>query len=64
MSICCVAVLQLFVSLWHEAKNTESGTVEKIIFMVLYVGGGLMGIQQPIDLLSTVAAFLRAFIII
>ena len=55
--VCSVAVLQLFVSLWHEAKNTESGTAEKIVFMVLYVAGGLMGLKQPLDLLSTVAAF-------
>lgn len=55
--VCCVAVLQLFVSLWHETKNTESGMAEKIIFMALYVIGGLIGVKQPVDLLSTVAAF-------
>ena len=54
--VCCVAVLQLFVSLWHEAKNTQSSTAEKIIFMVLYVAGGAIGIKAPIDLLSIFAA--------
>lgn len=54
--VCCVAVLQLFVSLWHEAKNTQSSTVEKIIFMVLYVAGGAIGVKAPIDLLSIFAA--------
>ncbi len=54
--VCLVAVLQLFISLWHEAKNTESGLAEKIVFLVLYVAGGLMGYNTPLDLLSTAAA--------
>ena len=54
--VCCVAVLQLFVSLWHEAKGTQSSTAEKIIFMVLYVAGGAIGVKTPIDLLSIFAA--------
>ena len=54
--VCCVAVLQLFVSLWHEAKNTQSSIVEKIIFMVLYVAGGAIRVKAPIDLLSIFAA--------
>lgn len=54
--VCLVAVLQLLVSIWHEVKGTQSGTVEKIIFLILYVGGGIIGINNPIDLLSTFAA--------
>lgn len=54
--VCCVAVFQLFVSIWHEYKNTESGTAEKVIFLILYAAGGLMGYKIPLDLLSTVAA--------
>ncbi len=54
--VCLVAVLQLFMSIWHEKKNTESGLVEKIVFLVLYVAGGLMGYNTPLDLLSTAAA--------
>lgn len=54
--VCCVAVLQLLLSIWHEYKNTDSGMAEKIIFLVLYVTGGILGYETPIDLLSTVAA--------
>ena len=54
--VCLVAVFQLFVSIWHEYKGTESGTAEKIIFIILYAAGGLMGYKIPLDLLSTLAA--------
>lgn len=55
--VCIVAVFQLLVSILHEVKGTESGLAEKIIFLVLYVAGGIIGIKNPIDLLSTFAAF-------
>lgn len=54
--VCLVAVLQLFMSIWHEVKKTEAGLAEKIVFLVLYVAGGLMGYNTPLDLLSTAAA--------
>ncbi|MBR5561531.1 MAG: YgjV family protein [Clostridia bacterium] len=54
--VCLVAVFQLIFSIWHEFKGTQPGTVEKIIFLILYAGGGIIGIKAPIDLLSTFAA--------
>ncbi len=54
--VCLVAVLQLLLSIWHEFKNTDVKLAEKIIFLILYVGGGILGINNPIDLLSTFAA--------
>lgn len=54
--VCSVAVFQLLISLVHEHRNTESGLAEKIIFLVLYVSGGILGYEVPLDLLSTVAA--------
>lgn len=54
--VCLVAVIQLLASIWHEIKNTEAGTAEKIIFLILYAAGGLLGVNKPLDLLSTVAA--------
>ncbi|MBR4859593.1 MAG: YgjV family protein [Clostridia bacterium] len=54
--VCLVAVCQLFVSLWHEYKGTQSGTAEKVIFLILYAAGGLLGYKIPLDLLSTLAA--------
>lgn len=51
-----VAVLQILLSLWHDHKKTEVTLVEKIIFLILYVAGGLAGYKVPIDVLSIVAA--------
>lgn len=54
--VCLVAVFQLLISIWHEYKKTESGNAEKIIFLILYAAGGLLGYKIHLDLLSTVAA--------
>ncbi len=56
--ICLVAVFQIVNSLWHEKKNTEVSLAEKIIFLVLYVVGGLLGFEKGIDVLSIIAAIL------
>lgn len=56
--ICLVAVFQIIDSLWHEKKNTEVTLIEKIIFLALYIGGGLLGFEKPIDILSIIAAVL------
>ena len=54
--VCCVAVVQLIITYWLESKNKEISLVIKILFLILYLIGGLMGYHSPIDLLSTVAA--------
>lgn len=56
--ICCVAVFQIIFSLWHDKKQTEAPVAEKIIFLALYVAGGLLGFEKPLDVLSIVAAIL------
>ena len=56
--ICAVAVIQLLFSLWHDKKGTKANLPEKIFFVALYVGGGLLGYNAPIDILSIVAAIL------
>ena len=56
--ICLVAVFQIIFSLWHEKKGTEIPLVEKIIFLVLYVAGGVLGFEKPLDILSIIAAVL------
>ncbi len=53
-----VAVLQIVLSLWHEKRGTDVKLAEKIIFLLLYVVGGALGYEKPIDLLSIVAAVL------
>lgn len=54
--ICLVAVVQILFSIWHDKKNTDITLVEKIIFLILYIAGGVLGYKSPIDLLSIVAA--------
>ena len=54
--ICLVAVVQILFSIWHDKKNTDVTLVEKIIFLILYIAGGIVGYNTPIDLLSIVAA--------
>ena len=54
--VCFVAVFQLLLSLWHEFKNTDITTVEKVIFLVLYVAGGALGFETWLDLMCIVAA--------
>ena len=56
--ICLVAVFQILFSLWHEKKGTEIPLAEKIDFLVLYISGGLLGFEKPIDILSIIAAVL------
>ncbi len=56
VTVCCVAIIQLLLSLWHEFRKTEPSLAEKIIFLVLYVLGGAMGYHTPLDLLSIAAA--------
>ena len=54
--VCSVAVFQLIVSIFHETKHTDVSLAEKIIFLILYAAGGLLGVKSPIDLLSVFAA--------
>ncbi len=51
-----VAVIQIVISLWHERTDTDVSLVEKIIFFILYVSGGLIGFKSPVDILSIIAA--------
>lgn len=53
-----VAVSQIFVAMWHEKKQTDVKLAEQIIFLVLYIAGGLLGFKAWIDILSIVAAVL------
>ena len=53
-----VAVLQIVLSMWHDKRGTEVTLVEKILFLLMYVAGGALGYEKPIDLLSIVAAVL------
>lgn len=56
--ICAVAVLQIIMAIWHDKKETSAKIPEMIFFLVLYVGGGLLGYKSPVDILSIAAAVL------
>ena len=43
--LCLVAVIQSFVSVWHEKRKTEVSTLETILFFLLYVGFGFYGMM-------------------
>ncbi len=51
-----VAIAQILVALWHEKKNTTETLIEKIIFLILYVGVGVMSYNSPLDILAILAA--------
>ena len=51
-----VAIAQILVALWHEKKNTKESLIEKIIFLALYVGVGVMSYTGPLDILAILAA--------
>ena len=58
MIICGVAVFQLILQLWHDYKGTETKIPEKVLFFILYVGGGVIGFEKWIDVLAIIAAVL------
>ncbi len=51
-----IAILQVFVTLWHLWKNTSIRKWENVLFLILYLSCGLAGFQKPLDLLPTVGA--------
>jgi len=42
--LCMVAIVQSFVSIWHERKKTAVSSFEAALFFVLYVGLGFYGL--------------------
>ena len=54
--ICLVAVLQIFLCIWHDYKNTDVKLPETILILILYVGSGILTYTRPLDILSIVAA--------
>jgi hypothetical protein len=54
--ICLIAIVQIIVSHIHDKKGTEVSLVEKIIFFVLYIVGGLVGLTGPKEILPIIAA--------
>ena len=51
-----VAIAQILLALWHEKRQTEESIIEKIMFLILYVGVGIICYTTPIDILAILAA--------
>lgn len=51
-----VAVLQTIVSLWHLKKDTIPTRWENLVFLLLYVGCGILDLRGVIDILPVVGA--------
>ena len=41
--LCLIAIVQSFVSIWHERRDTKVSNFESILFFLLYVGFGFYG---------------------
>ena len=54
--ICLIAIVQIIVSHVHDKKGTAVPFIEKIIFFVLYIAGGLFGLTGPKEILPIIAA--------
>ena len=54
--ICLIAIVQIIASHIHDKKSTEVPLAEKIIFFVLYIAGGLVGLTGPKEILPIIAA--------
>ena len=54
--ICLIAIVQLIVSYIHDKKGKEVPLIEKIIFLALYIAGGLVGFTGPKEILPIIAA--------
>lgn len=54
--IYAVAILQVFVTLWHHRRKTAVSRGENLLFLGLYVFCGALGYARPMDLLPIFGA--------
>ena len=59
--ICLIAIVQIIASYIHDKKGTVVPLLEKIIFLVLYIAGGLVGLTGPKEILPIIAAIFYMF---
>lgn len=71
--LCMVAIVQSIVSMLHDKKGTPISLVEKVLFLILYVGFGFFGIftapgfvpelntQNLLELMPIVGALMLMF---
>ena len=56
ITVCAVAVVQAFVAIWHIRKGSGISRKENILFLLLYIGCGSLGLRTAIDVLPIVGA--------
>ena len=54
--VCAVAVAQSLVAIWHINRGTPVSKRENIIFLVLYIGCGVLGFRTAVDALPIIGA--------
>ncbi len=54
--VCAVGVVQALVAIVHVRKASEVKRSENLLFLVLYIGCGLLGFRTAIDVLPIVGA--------
>ncbi len=56
ITVCAVAVVQSLVALHHLKRDAEVKRSENLLFLVLFLGCGLLGYRRPVDALPIVGA--------
>ncbi len=56
ITVCAVAVVQSLVALRHLKQGTQVKKSENLLFLVLFLGCGLLGYRRPVDVLPIVGA--------
>jgi len=51
-----VAIIQISLSLWHIVKEKPVTKTENIIFMIIFIGFGLIGYKQIMDIMPLIGA--------
>ena len=55
----CVAIVQTIVSYWHLKKGIPVTKIENLVFIVLYISLGLMGVHRGLDILPIIASLIN-----
>lgn len=56
-----VATVQVFISLWHVQKDKPVTRAENVIFFIVYVALGALGVNKAIDVLPIIGVVLFMF---
>ena len=54
--VCGVAVVQSIIAIWYNRRERAFGRAENILFLLLYIGCGSLGLKTALDVLPIVGA--------